>query len=94
MLALGISVKRICFFVINYIRYLLPMLNTLFYSQRQMRLGYYVQRLVKQQTSLDLHVLGTPPAFVLSQDQTLVLYILLLKLSLSFYFFVQIYFFP
>ena len=22
-------------------------------------------------TSLDLHVLGTPPAFVLSQDQTL-----------------------
>jgi hypothetical protein len=24
-------------------------------------------------TSLDLHVLGTPPAFVLSQDQTLML---------------------
>jgi hypothetical protein len=23
------------------------------------------------QSSLDLHVLGTPPAFVLSQDQTL-----------------------
>lgn len=25
----------------------------------------------KELTSLDLHVLGTPPAFVLSQDQTL-----------------------
>ena len=26
----------------------------------------------KQSASLDLHVLGTPPAFILSQDQTLV----------------------
>ena len=25
----------------------------------------------KELSSLDLHVLGTPPAFVLSQDQTL-----------------------
>ena len=25
----------------------------------------------KEASSLDLHVLGTPPAFVLSQDQTL-----------------------
>ena len=25
----------------------------------------------KETSSLDLHVLGTPPAFVLSQDQTL-----------------------
>ena len=28
-------------------------------------------RLPKETSSLDLHVLGTPPAFVLSQDQTL-----------------------
>ena len=28
--------------------------------------------LPKEINSLDLHVLGTPPAFVLSQDQTLV----------------------
>ncbi len=27
-------------------------------------------------TSFDLHVLGTPPAFILSQDQTLKVYIL------------------
>ena len=29
----------------------------------------------KLRSSLDLHVLGTPPAFVLSQDQTLKLYL-------------------
>ena len=28
-------------------------------------------RFPKETSSLDLHVLGTPPAFVLSQDQTL-----------------------
>ena len=28
-------------------------------------------RFPKKTSSLDLHVLGTPPAFVLSQDQTL-----------------------
>ena len=33
--------------------------------------------------SLDLHVLGTPPAFVLSQDQTLD-YIVISKLSLLY----------
>ena len=33
--------------------------------------------------SLDLHVLGTPPAFVLSQDQTLD-YIVIFKLSLLY----------
>ena len=33
-------------------------------------------------SSLDLHVLGTPPAFVLSQDQTLAFNPLSLKLSL------------
>ena len=32
---------------------------------------------------LDLHVLGTPPAFVLSQDQTLMLILLAQKLSLA-----------
>ena len=31
-------------------------------------LGYFV---LLQSTSFDLHVLGTPPAFILSQDQTL-----------------------
>ncbi|WP_427860298.1 hypothetical protein, partial [Liquorilactobacillus sicerae] len=28
---------------------------------------------INQKVSFDLHVLGTPPAFVLSQDQTLIL---------------------
>ena len=32
---------------------------------------------------LDLHVLGTPPAFVLSQDQTLMLILSAQKLSLA-----------
>ena len=35
---------------------------------------------------LDLHVLGTPPAFVLSQDQTLIFDLYSLKLSLCVYF--------
>ncbi len=39
---------------------------------------------------LDLHVLGTPPAFVLSQDQTLIFDLYSLKLSLCVYFFVRI----
>ena len=34
--------------------------------------------------SFDLHVLGTPPAFILSQDQTLHLTLALLSLSLRF----------
>ncbi len=33
--------------------------------------------------SLDLHVLGTPPAFVLSQDQTLVYIVIYKHLSTS-----------
>ena len=33
--------------------------------------------------SFDLHVLGTPPAFILSQDQTLIKIIVCLKLILS-----------
>src|SRR5712671_6996194 len=36
--------------------------------------------------SLDLHVLGTPPAFVLSQDQTLQLYSLGLSAPVLTYF--------
>ena len=40
----------------------------------------------KTYTPFDLHVLGTPPAFVLSQDQTLEFnYSTVLKLSLSFF---------
>ena len=35
------------------------------------------------QNSFDLHVLGTPPAFILSQDQTLIKIIVCLKLILS-----------
>ena len=34
--------------------------------------------------SLDLHVLGTPPAFILSQDQTLNIWYLIVQLSLTF----------
>jgi len=34
--------------------------------------------------SLDLHVLGTPPAFVLSQDQTLMLKLLSSSFKLDF----------
>ena len=34
--------------------------------------------------SFDLHVLGTPPAFVLSQDQTLVQYCYIKALRLSY----------
>ena len=30
-----------------------------------------LRRISKESASFDLHVLGTPPAFVLSQDQTL-----------------------
>ena len=30
-----------------------------------------LRRISKRNASFDLHVLGTPPAFVLSQDQTL-----------------------
>lgn len=37
----------------------------------------------KEVSSLDLHVLGTPPAFVLSQDQTLNLKVLILTLVLQ-----------
>ena len=33
--------------------------------------------------AFDLHVLGTPPAFILSQDQTLIKIIVCLKLILS-----------
>ena len=39
--------------------------------------------LPKEIHSLDLHVLGTPPAFVLSQDQTL--YYLYINSSQSYY---------
>ena len=35
--------------------------------------------------SLDLHVLGTPPAFILSQDQTLIKYVLLHKTLKSYF---------
>ena len=31
----------------------------------------HFQKQASENASLDLHVLGTPPAFVLSQDQTL-----------------------
>ena len=34
-------------------------------------------------SAFDLHVLGTPPAFILSQDQTLIKIIVCLKLILS-----------
>ena len=34
-------------------------------------------------TPFDLHVLGTPPAFILSQDRTLMLKIELLRISIS-----------
>ena len=40
----------------------------------------------KSLSPLDLHVLGTPPAFVLSQDQTLIFDLYSLKLSLCVYF--------
>ena len=33
-------------------------------------ISYFIRR-IRNQASFDLHVLGTPPAFVLSQDQTL-----------------------
>ena len=36
--------------------------------------------------SLDLHVLGTPPAFILSQDQTLMLKVCLPVLHLAYCF--------
>ena len=42
--------------------------------------------LAKEIHSLDLHVLGTPPAFVLSQDQTLEFNLLTASpLSLTFF---------
>ena len=46
----------------------------------------FATRLAKQAwpPSFDLHVLGTPPAFILSQDQTLHLTLALLSLSLRF----------
>ena len=37
--------------------------------------------------SFDLHVLGTPPAFILSQDQTLHKFMFCLLIALIFYFF-------
>ena len=37
--------------------------------------------------SFDLHVLGTPPAFILSQDQTLMLKFFLSRSSLAFFWF-------
>ena len=39
--------------------------------------------LISKRDSFDLHVLGTPPAFILSQDQTLIKIIVCLKLILS-----------
>ena len=41
--------------------------------------------------SFDLHVLGTPPAFILSQDQTLMLKFFLSRSSLAFLVFTRIY---
>ena len=39
--------------------------------------------LISKRDAFDLHVLGTPPAFILSQDQTLIKIIVCLKLILS-----------
>ena len=46
---------------------------------------YYspVRHSSSEEDSFDLHVLGTPPAFILSQDQTLIKIIVCLKLILS-----------
>ena len=46
---------------------------------------YYspVRHSSSEEDASDLHVLGTPPAFILSQDQTLIKIIVCLKLILS-----------
>ena len=38
---------------------------------------------IGEQTPFDLHVLGTPPAFILSQDQTLMLKFVLCRINAS-----------
>ena len=45
----------------------------------------------RPRTPFDLHVLGTPPAFILSQDQTLILSVLSVPDKLGYLFWFPVY---